>query len=156
DPRAGALQRVKLPGQILHQRGEQLFLTDGTNGFRAFVPKARTRLAVGDLVEVVGFPELGGPTPVLREALIKPKGYCGRTPPRKLSAEPPASGQWGSTLVTIQSRLVSVSVEPSDQVLVLQSGNRGFVARLQTNLGNLQRLQPGSRVELTGVYAGQG
>ncbi|EEF60291.1 ATP-binding protein [Pedosphaera parvula] len=157
DPRAGALQRVKLSGQILHQRGEELFLADGTNGFRAtFIPKVQTRVAVGDRVEVVGFPELGGPTPVLREPLVRVTGHSPLPGPIILPPNAPIRGQYDSTLVKIESRLASISIERADQVLVLQSGAKGFVARLQTRLGRLQDLQPGTRIELTGVYAGQG
>jgi signal transduction histidine kinase len=157
DPRAGALRRVKLAGHILHRRGAELFLVDGTNGFRAtLVPGTKTGSPVGDLVEVVGFPELGGASPILREALVQKKGRAALPMPLNLEANASAyAAEYDSTLVAIQSRLVSVSVERADQVLVAQSGAKGFVARLQIRDGVLPKLLPGSRIELTGVFAGQ-
>src|SRR5262249_19584816 len=62
DVGAGALQRVKISGQVVHQRNGEYFLMDGSDGLR-FIPKSPVELRVGDLVEVVGFPELGGPSP---------------------------------------------------------------------------------------------
>jgi signal transduction histidine kinase len=53
--------------------------------------------------------------------------------------------------------LANVSFNRTEQVLELQSGTRGFVARLDIRRPGLrQELLPGSRLELTGVYAGQG
>src|SRR5213079_590903 len=49
-----------------------------------------------------------------------------------------------------------ISQDQSEQVLELQSGTRGLVARLKTSGEWLPAIQPGSLLELTGVYAGQG
>ena len=67
DPLAGVLQRVKLAGQIIHQRESEFFMVDGSNGVR-FIAKHPAGLQTGDLVELVGFPELNNAAPVLREA----------------------------------------------------------------------------------------
>ena len=70
DAEASALRRVKVLGQIVHRRAGEYYAMDGTNGFR-FVPKEPLNLEVGDVVEVVGFPSLTGPSPVLREAVAR-------------------------------------------------------------------------------------
>ena len=73
DPRASALRGVKVCGQIVHERDGEYYAMDGTNGFR-FIPKEAVNLGIGDLVEVVGFPSLTGPSPVLQEALARKIG----------------------------------------------------------------------------------
>jgi signal transduction histidine kinase len=155
DPHASAIQRVKLAGQLLHRRHGEYFLVEGANGLR-FVSQQRLDLAPGDLLEVVGFPELGGPSPVLREALARRTGHAPLPAPQSLSDTNLLSRRYDATLVNVEARLASVSSDRFDQILALQTGTRGFVARLDSSRGNLQDLLPGSHLELTGVYAGQG
>lgn len=155
DSRAGALQRVKIAGQIIHERDGQFFLMDGSDGLRV-VPKSMKGLNVGDLVEVVGFPELGGPSPVLHEAIVHGIGAARLPDPAVLPANAPLDPRYDATLVRVRARLVSFSRDPSDQVLELQSGTRGFVARLRLADGLLPSILPGSLLELTGIYSGHG
>src|SRR5579862_5824508 len=75
DPRASALRRVKVSGQIMHEREGEFYAMDGTNGFR-FIPRSTENFAVGELVEVVGFPSLTGPSPVLQEAIARKVGVA--------------------------------------------------------------------------------
>lgn len=151
DFKAGALQRVKVAGQILHQRDGQLFLLDGADGLRV-IPKTTIGLRAGDRVEVVGFPDLGGPAPVLREARAHPIGPAPLPAPHRLPADLPLDRRQDATRVAVQARLITVSHGASDQVLELQSGARGFIARLKIEDGALPPLLPGSLLELTGVY----
>ena len=67
DPQASALRQVKVSGQIVAERGGEYYAMEGTNGFR-FILKENASLGAGDLLEVVGFPSLIGPSPVLQEA----------------------------------------------------------------------------------------
>ncbi len=52
-----ALKRVRVSGQLLFSRPPELFLFDGTSGFRA-VTREPQLLVPGDQVEVSGFPQL--------------------------------------------------------------------------------------------------
>jgi signal transduction histidine kinase len=155
DVGAGALQRVKIAGQIVHQRDGEYFLMDGNDGLR-FIPKSPVELRVGDLAEVVGFPELGGPSPVLREATVRKVGEATLPEPVMLPADAPLNRKLDATLVRVRARLAAVSEDQSEQVLELQTGTRGLVARLKTGSGRLPAILPGSLLEVTGVYAGQG
>ena len=56
---------------------------DGTNGFR-FKPKSSLKLNPGDEVEVVGFPDMNGTSPLLREALTRRIGHADLPEPRPL------------------------------------------------------------------------
>jgi signal transduction histidine kinase len=155
DPRANALRRVRIAGQIVHENKGEYFLMDGTNGLR-FYPEKPIKLHEGDLVEVVGFPDMNGPSPVLREAIVRQTGKKGLPMAHRISADAILSAKLDATLVRVDARVVSCNLDPSELVLDLQSGNRAFVARLNTGTGILPNVLPDSQVELTGVYAGQG
>ena len=64
DIQASMFQRVRISGQFVAERAGEYFLASGGNGAR-FVPKNPAEFHPGDLVEVAGIPELGGPSPVL-------------------------------------------------------------------------------------------
>jgi hypothetical protein len=84
DPQAGLFQRVKVAGQVVQSRAGEYFMMNGTNGLR-FIPKVSAGLFPGALVEVVGFPVLGGPSPVLHEAVVRKTGSAPLAPPVKVS-----------------------------------------------------------------------
>ena len=155
DLRAGALQRVKIEGQIVHKGDGQLFLMDGAEGLRV-LPKSMSGLRGGDRVEAVGFADLGGPSPLIREAEVRRTGGGALPLAVPLRSDPPLDRRFDATLVQVQARLSAINRDPAEQVLELQSGTRGFVARLKTHDGLLPVILPGSLLELTGVYSGQG
>jgi signal transduction histidine kinase len=163
DPRASTLRQVKVSGQIVAERGGEFFAMDGTNGFR-FIPKEPLNLGAGDLVEVVGFPSLTEPSPVLQEAVARKIGVAPVPNARLLDADSLFRPENDATRVRVEATLVNLSGD--GRTLELQSGLQRFVARLdgdgeyaatrrvppELNLD----LPPGSRLQLTGVYAGNG
>jgi PAS domain S-box-containing protein len=155
DAKASALKRVKISGQIVHERAGEYFLMNGTNGLR-FTLKARMNLALGDQVEVVGFPELGGLSPHLREAIARRTGAATLPNPTPLRADQMLNADADATLVRIESRLLSVHTNQTEQVLELQTGPRAYLARLALGQGLVPPTPLGSRLQLTGVYAGLG
>ena len=155
DPDAGAFQRVKVMGQIVQMRQGLGYLMDGDTGLR-FAPKLGGGVAVADLVEVVGFPELGEPSPLLHEAVVRKVGRAPLRPPTQLAPEDLFNDKHDSTRVQIEALLVSLSRRRTEQVLELQVGVRKFLARLDGPPDTLAPLPLGSRLQLTGVYAGQG
>lgn len=155
DARADALRRVRIAGQVLSERQGEYFLMDGIHGFR-FEAKSPVKLQTGELVEVVGFPDLSGPSPILREALVHPTGKADLPAARYLSEDAMLSGKLDATLVSIEARLVGLNAGHSEQTLELQAATRNYVARLANSRGTLPDILPGSLLELTGVYAGQG
>ena len=119
-------------------------------------PKGAVELPVGETVEVVGFPDLSGPSPVLREAVVRTIGNKSLPVPRRLSESEMLKGELDATLVSVESRLVAVSADNSDQILALQTGTRSYVARLAKERGLLPGILPGSKLGLAGVYSGKG
>jgi len=107
-------------------------------------------------VEVVGFPELSGAAPVLREAVVRKTGHAPLPPCRDLTAAELVHAGCDATLVRVRGVLVSVRESPAEQVLEIQNGVRTFVARLPGEPHALGSLPVGCQLELTGVYAGQG
>jgi signal transduction histidine kinase len=152
---AGAFQRVKVAGQFLCARQDQCFMTDGTNGLR-FQARAAHTLQPGDLVEVAGFPELSGPSPLLREAVARKTGHAGLPAAQALLPDNWLDARNDATRVSAEGLLVDRRTERNELVLELQTGLRTFVARLNTKGKFLPSLPLGSRLGLTGVYAAQG
>lgn len=167
DPQASALRQVKVSGQIVHVRQGEYYAMDGPDGFR-FIPKETVSFGVGDLVDVVGFPSLTGPSPVLQEALARKAGVAPLPDARPLDADSLFQAQNDAIRVRVKAVLLNLSGD--QRTLELQAGLQRFVARLDGD-GRSAATQPtspgtshkkafdlplGSRLELTGVYAGSG
>lgn len=155
DSEANAFQRVKVSGQIIYVKDAENFLMDGTNGVR-FLGRQRPLLKAGDLVDVVGFPELSGAAPILFEAKARAVGYAPLPKAKKLLAGDLIRASNDSTRVQVEALLAGVKHTGTNQVLELQAGAWRFLARLDTQDKFVQSLRVGSRLELTGVYAAQG
>ncbi len=163
DPQASALRQVKVSGQIVTERGGEYYAMEGTNGFR-FIPKENVNLGAGDLVEVVGFPSLTGPSPVLQEALARKIGVAPVPAARALEATNLFQPENDAVRVRVEAVLLNLSGD--GRTLELQAGLQRFVARLDGNGSYVAarrvspgldlNLPPGSRLQLTGVYAGNG
>jgi signal transduction histidine kinase len=156
DPQAGAFQRVKVSGQIVFATEGQCFLVERGEGLR-FIPQNRLDLKAGDAVDVVGFPDLlGGVSPVLREAVVRKTGHSALEAPKPLFATNMISSAHDATFVKVEGSLVNIHQTKPDSVLELQNGVRAFTARVRNANESLLSLVPGTRLELTGVYAGVG
>ena len=149
DSQASAFQRAKISGQIVHKHQENYFLMNGADGLRFAC--ANAEVSAGDLVEVAGLPEWGGPSPVLREAVVRKTGHAALPSPRALGPEDVADASHDSTLVELEGLLVSSRKEQNEQVLELQTGLRTFLARVREPKG-ANAILNGSRLRLDGVY----
>ena len=155
DPRAGAFQRVKVAGQILHAQNPEFFLTDGTNGLR-FVASKPVALVAGDWVEVVGFPDLSGIAPVLREAVARKTGHGPLPASNLLPKDDLLRSKYDGTRVRVNGKLISVRDTPAERVLEIQNGLHTFAARLPTGHTMEDAPPVGCLLELSGVYTGLG
>jgi signal transduction histidine kinase len=155
DPLAGAFERVKVSGQVLQAQGAEGFLTDGKSGLR-FAAHKPADLSPGDLVEVVGFSELSGASPTLREAVIRKTGRAPLPPALVLPKDEVVDSKYDATRVLVRGTLVSVRRTHAEHLLEIQSGLRTFVARLADGRDLNALLPAGSLLELDGVYSGLG
>ncbi len=153
DPQASALRRVMVSGQIVHERDGEYYMMDGPSGLR-FFPKDGPNLKVGDLVQVVGFPSLTGPSPVLREAVARRTGVARLPQPRNVAADGLFQARHDATRVRVEAMLLGLSAD--QETLEMQAGLRRFLARLKTSSAHMEQAPAGSRLELTGVYAAHG
>lgn len=153
DAKSDALRRIKLPLQIVHERQGVLYGMDGTNGIR-ITPK-RTAGAVGDLVEVVGFPELNDSVWMVRDAVIRKTGSAPLPEPRRLTPDERSELPGDVTIVRLEATLLNTVHGRSEDILELQSHLGPFLARLEHGKGRLPQMAKGSVLELTGVYAAE-
>jgi signal transduction histidine kinase len=149
---AGALTRFKVAGQVLYAQPREYFLLDGASGLRVHTKEPHP-LAEGDVIEAVGFPQLGGPAPVMLEAKARKIGSAPRPTPVALSIADLANERNDAMLVQVEATLSSDVVRLGERVLELRAGPHHFLARLRTNGQPAAGLRRGSQVRLTGVYA---
>ncbi len=153
DPLASEFQRLKVSGQVLHERDGEYFLMNGTNGVR-FVPNGKGRWEVCDKLEVAGYLRAGDDNPpVIVNAEVRKVGAASLPAPVALEAGTLMRVARDSTLVRTQARVVSMRRSPQDVILDLATENRTFSAILRTNSA-FSTLRPGSLVEVTGTYCG--
>ena len=167
DPQASGLRPVKVSGQIVLKHEGEYFAMDGTNGFR-FIPKETVNLGSGDLVEVVGFPSLTGPSPVLQQAIARKTDVAPVPAARML--DPTNLFLPENDAVRVRVEAVLLNLSDDRRTLELQAGLQRFIARLDRNVRatvtepaspdairvDVVDAPVGSRLELTGVYAGNG
>ena len=156
NPQASVFERVKVSGVVTYAQPPEYYLMDDKNGLQFILKKPIPDLQAGNTVEVVGFPGLSGLSPVLQEAVVRKTGSTTLAAVEKLQSTNLIRGAYDSTRVMIDGLLESVEETPAGQILEMQNGGRTFMARLNTRDNFVQSLAPGSRLELTGVYLGEG
>ena len=152
DAQAASFQRVKVTGQIIHRESGLFYLSDGTHGLR-FQAKAGNFAEMGDRVEVVGFPELGGAAPMLRDAVVRKTGHDSLPPEKVLSTKGLFDPSLDSTLVRVESLLLNVHETLAGEILELKTGSTVYTARSIAKDDAIKSLVPGSLLDVTGVYA---
>ncbi len=146
-----ALRRVKIKGQMLASKPPELFFSDGRRGFRV-VARQPPALMPGDEVEVSGFPQLGGPSPVLLDGLARKTGAAALPSAVKLADKSLPDLALDSTLVEIEATLLSDTMRLDDRVLEMRAGTNRFLAFLPSVKSVSKPLESDSYLRLTGVY----
>jgi len=169
-PLSGVAQyrRDVLPGQRIHVRGvvilqrpgRDLFLQDTLGGLQVRT-RQTNNLAVGDVVDVVGFPDFNHYLPVLDDGLFQKTSEPRVLPePRRVPISEIEGVLHHADLVTLQAKLLERTIRPSQTKLgtstvslVLQSGDLGFTAEAEipNTDDRLTSIPIGSAIEATGV-----
>jgi len=155
NPEFDVFHRVKVAGQVVYVRDWDYFMMDGKNGLR-FLANKSLGLQAGDLVEVVGFPEVSGAAPVLHGAVARKTGQAVLPEPKKLSLSDLVNLSYDSTRVRVEGVLSSLRSTRTNVVMEIQAESWRFLARLNAGGESVRSLRIGSQLELTGVYCAQG
>jgi diguanylate cyclase (GGDEF)-like protein len=160
-PQRDSLHRVHVRGVVsgLEDEGDGFTLSDGyDNVYVRKLPDCTVQ--VNQMVDVAGFPRLGG-RPTLEDATCRGRG-AGRklTPaPVKASELLVSGGRFDKTespfdmaLVTLEGVLLEETKTPTSYVLTLRSEDQVFTATLPIAGGeSVQLPEAGSKVRVTGV-----
>jgi signal transduction histidine kinase len=163
-------RRVKIEGVLTLQDGDQYFLQDGTGSAMVIAKQsivltraghwvfwqstqgqptsANYQMQPGDRIEVVGFPELRGYSPLLTEAQFHRVGSSAPVAPVQTDANGIFAGNLDSTLVSLEGVLLSKQIFGRKTVMEFRDGQRVFEAFAQEPVLSIT---PGSRVRVTGV-----
>ena len=149
---ASTIQRAKVAGQIIFARPGEYFALDHNVGFRILTAEPESWQA-GDLIEAVGFPNVGGSSPFLQEGITRKLGHGPLPEPIKLAGDELHNLLHDSALIQVEANLINYTVRPDGQILELQAGQTHFEARISLGESQPMLLSIGSRLRLTGVYA---
>ena len=153
DAQATAFQRVKVRGQVVHAETRRVFLMDGGMGIQVQLDKA-AKVHAGDIIEAVGYPEISGPSPLLRQAIVRKVGAATLPAATLLTKNDLTRAGLDLTRVKVEGKLLGWHKESGVLVLEMQSGSHLYFARVASNLSNDYLPRPGSQLALTGVYVG--
>jgi signal transduction histidine kinase len=160
-------ERVHVRGVVTLQRpGQDLFLQDASGGLHVQTRQA-DKLAIGDVVDVVGFPDVDRLLPVLNDALIRKSSepHSAITPKIvSIDQMQPGSSHDGlitnhAALITLPAKLLERTVRHGQPAgaqtvsLMLQAEDLGFTAEAEVpeNDETLTSIPIGSLVKATGV-----
>ena len=144
---AGVGYGIHVHGTVTVVRSDRsFFLQDETRGLQVF-PRESSWPEAGEIVDVVGFPEPGAYSPVLRDADWRPTGAKNVLPPLVVSSEEAMKND--GRLVTVQAQVTALAAIDSEIVLTLEDGPLSFRAYVPD--ADFGRWRVGSKLQLTGV-----
>ena len=143
----GAGHRVRVHGTVtVVRQGGSFFLQDETRGLQIFLRES-SRPEAGEIVDVVGFPEPGAFSPVLRDADWRPTGAKNSLIPLVVSGT--EAVKHDGRLVTVRAQLTALAATDNEIVLTLEDGSVRFRAHVPN--ADLGRWRVGSELQTTGV-----
>lgn len=156
-PEGTTRHRVKVSGVVtLFQPGVAFYVQDASGGV-AVRTRQTDPLAVGDRVDVLGFPQMGAWTPYLDDAIFRHGGAVGEpvTPVSVTADQELSTGAHDARLVRLEAEVVDLVADVGRVLLVAKSKNVLFDAELLRPLDGpaapVPSLKNGSRVRLTGI-----
>jgi len=151
-PGTGTRHRVRVRGVVAYQQpGNALFLQVQSKGLRVMTQQA-TPLAIGDLVDVLGFPGMGDSAPILEDAVFHRLGHQNAPDPVKLDLNA-LWEQFDNAVASTDAKLLSRQVQLEGLRLLLQSGEVVFDATLSPGVSadGLLSIPLNSGVRITGI-----
>jgi signal transduction histidine kinase len=171
-----SFHRVRVEGVVTLQENQKLFLRDDTGSAMAIFKedvvldarfgrsrwlfwrspqtnatfKSDLKFSPGDRLQVVGFPETRGYSPVLTEVSVRKTGGPAVLKPVEATAGAIADGRLDSTLVTLEGVVLGQNTLGAQVALAVEWADR----RLQVLIpapGDFPTIAPGTRLQVTGV-----
>jgi signal transduction histidine kinase len=151
-PGDASRHRVRVRGVVGYQQpGVAIFVQNNGHGLRVLTQQD-TQLAIGDLVDVIGFPAMGESAPVLEDAVFHRIGRDAGPSPVALD---PANAweQYDGLLVTTVAKLLNRQMRGNELQLLLQRGDVVFEASFQQGSipARLLQVPISSDVQVTGI-----
>lgn len=144
---AGAGHRVRVRGAVTYVgRGGSFYLQDDSRGIQVFLREELLPLP-GEAIDVVGFPEPGAYSPVLRDADWRPTG--GKSEPAPQVATIGEASKYDGRLLAVAGRLIEVNPRDHELVLTLEEGDQR--CRVFLPEGKAGDWREGAIVRATGV-----
>lgn len=151
-PGEGSQHRVRVQGVVTYQQpGQALFLQNGEQGLRVLTQQDGP-LAIGDVVDVLGFPAVGESAPLLEDAAFHRVDHASVPQPVKLDLAVPWE-QYDGALITTDATLLHVEPQPNGARMLLQQGDVVFEAMLEPRevAASLTSLRANSVLRITGI-----
>jgi signal transduction histidine kinase/CheY-like chemotaxis protein len=153
DPEQASDHRVRVQGTVTMRRANgSVFVADGTGGVPIQAPRD-VSVAVGDRVDVVGFPAQADYLAVLEDAVFQ-KREAGPVPAASfITADEAMSGNYHAQLVQMEGYVLERVGDSTRTTLTLQAGQRVFTASIEeaTHADSLTAATSGSLVQVTGI-----
>ena len=152
-PEAVSGHRIHVRGTVSFQQpGSFLYIVDGVTGLRVETTQSSI-FKSGDVVDVVGFPNLVNFRPVLEDSTVRLHAH-GQPPwPLPMTVKQLFTGDYDSALVAVEGRLLQKSLVPGNQMLLLEAGGLTINASMGAPRPDkaLRSLEPGSLLRITGI-----
>jgi signal transduction histidine kinase len=150
-PGGGSRHRVRVQGIVSYQQlGRTLFIESEGQGLRVLSQQS-TPLAIGDIVDVLGFPSTGESAPVLENAAFHRVSHGPPPQPITLDLAAPWE-QYDGALVTTDAKLLHLEQQADGPRLLLQQDDRVFEGLMENaSPATLSGLRVNSQVRLTGI-----
>jgi PAS domain S-box-containing protein len=164
-PEGGLGHRIKVQGVVtLWRPGKAVFIQNESSSLYAQTQQDIPEVHPGDQVEMIGFPTVGPYAPELQDAILRRTGIGLIPKPIVLSPAEALRGNsvrdteilfrsYNAELISVSGRLTGRSLNPSEQILLLQQGSIVFEAELTDSQipPSFASLREGSLLQTTGI-----
>lgn len=142
--------RVGIAGIVTYANPLFCYVQDKAGAIKAEL-KEPGALFPGDSVEIAGFPELSGSTPVLAESLSRKIGTDLLPTPLKIDSAGGVNDEHHARRVKMEAIFLGDKTSGESHILELESGRRTFQALLPAHHGFMTAIPVASRIAVTGV-----
>ena len=154
-PDLGDVHRVRVRGVATFSAPGRLVLQEKDDG-TLVEPSTPLRINVGDEIDAVGFPAVGGYASILRQGVVTITGKRPLLPAVAVTPTQILKQSYDLRLIKIEGRLVERRREPNEEILILSSGGSLLEAVLTgESLATSGSLRAGSYLQITGVCSVQ-